>query len=67
MYGVRELPHDKNLNIKYEAELTPKSFYNCEIISRMASYITYPFSALGLLIDNSLNLSATHIQIIFGL
>ena len=49
------------MNIKFEAQLAPRTFFNCEIISRMASYITYPFSALGLLIDNSLNLSATHI------
>lgn len=31
----------------------------------MASYISYPFSALGLLIDNSLNLSGTNIDITF--
>ena len=61
LYGLKELPQDKTMNIKFEAQLAPRSFFNCEIISRMASYITYPFSALGLLIDNSLNLSATHI------
>lgn len=33
----------------------------------MALYIGYPFSALGLLIDNSLNLSGTNIDIEFGL
>jgi hypothetical protein len=31
----------------------------------MASYINYPFSAIGLLIDNSLNLSATNIHLAF--
>lgn len=32
----------------------------------MALYIGYPFSALGLLLDNSLNLSGTNIDIEFG-
>jgi hypothetical protein len=63
---MKELPQDKNMNIKFEAQLTSRNFFNCEIISRMAAYINYPFSALGLLIDNSLNLSATNVEIVFG-
>lgn len=57
---------DRNtLAIKIEADSSLKTFFSSEIIGRMASYISYPFSAVGLLIDNSLNLSGTNIDINF--
>lgn len=55
------LPNDKNMNIKFEPSLTSKVFFDSQIIAKMASYINYPLSSFGLLIDNSLNFSATQV------
>lgn len=68
VYGLKHLhPLDSNLTIKFESETTPKTFISADIIGRLASYISYPFSAFGLLLDNSLNLSGTDIDIEFML
>jgi len=43
----------------------PKSFLSSEIVGKFSYYMNYPFSAIGLLIDNSLNLSGSNIDIDF--
>jgi hypothetical protein len=43
----------------------PKTFLSAEVVGKFSAYIHNPFSALGLLIDNSLNLSSSIIELNF--
>jgi len=56
---------DQKISIKYEMSQYPKSFLSSEIVGKFSYYMNYPFSAIGLLIDNSLNLSGSNIDIDF--
>ena len=67
-YGIKQVSlGSHNLTVRYESEAIPRRFMTSEIVGRISNYIGYPFSAMSLLIDNSLNLSGTNIDIKFGI
>lgn len=53
----------KPMIVKYEYEESIRPYYSGELLKKIAMTIRNPFSAFGLLIDNSFNLSASSISI----
>ena len=55
----------QSIHIKQDINFYPKSFLSSEMVGKFSFYMNYPFSAIGLLIDNSLNLSGSNIDVDF--
>jgi len=66
MYGLKEYAEpNRRFSIKYEYEEKPKTFFSGRLIHKFARFIKNPLSAIGLLVDNSFNLSGTFLNIEF--
>jgi hypothetical protein len=64
MYGLKEYAEsNRRFSIKYEYEEKPKTFFSGRLVHKFARFIKNPLSAIGLLVDNSLNLSGTFLNI----
>jgi hypothetical protein len=66
VYGVREYSGaGRQLAIKFEQEEAQRTFLTVQTVGKLARFIRHPFSAVGLLIDNCINLNGTMISVEF--
>jgi hypothetical protein len=67
MYGFKDYSNSgKHFVIKYEHEEAERTFFSVKTISKMAKFLRNPFSAIGLLVDNSINMNASNMTIEFN-